>query len=118
MMDIRLSVFSFSSWHARSNCQPLPGMWSIPSDNHHHQMLDGNTPAVFDGLFVEAVDALAAAGGLSRFHRLDGRLLIALDGTENFCSRKIGGLCRSHRRRSDGGPESFHAFLGASVVAP
>jgi hypothetical protein len=81
-------------------------------------MLDGNTPAAFDGLFVTAVEAVAAAGGLSTFQRLDGRVLIALDGTEHFCSRKIGCPQCSHRRRSDGGVEYFHSFLAASLVAP
>src|SRR4051794_8583509 len=45
-------------------------------------------------------------------------LLIALDGTEHFGSRKIGCPQCSTRRRSDGGTEYFHSFLGASVVAP
>jgi hypothetical protein len=104
--------------HGRSNCQTLLGMAAIPSDNHIRQMLDGNTPAAFDGLFVTAVEAVAAAGGLSTFQRLDGRVLIALDGTEHFCSRKIGCPQCSHRRRSDGGVEYFHSFLAASLVAP
>jgi hypothetical protein len=45
-------------------------------------------------------------------------VLIALDGTEYFCSRKIHGPRCSTRKRSDGGTEYFHAFLGASIVAP
>ena len=77
--------------------------------------LDGVPPSAFDRLFLRAVEA---AGPLSPFQRLDGRVLIALDGTEHFCSRKIH--CRNccTRRRSDGGTEYFHAFLGASLVAP
>jgi hypothetical protein len=109
---------ALAAGHGRSNCQTLLGMSAIPSDNHIRQMLDGNKPAAFDGLFVKAVEAVAAAGGLSTFQRLGGRLLIALDGTEHFCSRKIGCPQCSHRRRSDGGTEYFHAFLGATVVAP
>jgi hypothetical protein len=104
--------------HGRSNCQTLLGMSAIPSDNHIRQMLDGNSPAVFDGLFVEALEVADAAGGLSSFRRLNGRLLFALDGTEHFCSRKIHCKHCSHRRRSDGGTEYFHSFLGASVVTP
>ena len=49
--------------------------------------------------------------------RLSGRVLIALDGTEHFCSRKIHCPRCSTRKRSDGGTEYFHAFLGASIVA-
>jgi transposase len=55
---------------------------------------------------------------LAPFQRLGGRTLIALDGTEHFCSRKIHCQRCSTRRRSDGGTEYFHAFLGASIVAP
>ena len=76
------------------------------------------SPAAFDRLFIKGLESIAAADGLSAFQRLDGRLLIALDGTEHFCSRKIGCPQCSTRRRSDGGVEYFHSFLGASVVAP
>jgi Transposase DDE domain len=133
MADIGLAAFSvffmqspsflahqrtLAAGHGRSNCQTLLGMSAIPSDNHIRQMLDGNTPAAFDGLFVKAVEAVAAAQGLAEFQRLDRRVLIALDGTEHFCSRKIGCPQCSHRRRSDGGMEYFHSFLATSLVAP
>src|SRR5690242_18373159 len=59
--------------HGRSNCQTLLGMTAIPSDNHIRQMLDGNEPSAFDGLFVKVVERMAAADGLSAFQRLDGR---------------------------------------------
>jgi len=69
-------------------------------------------------VFYDALATLAAADALERFLRVDGRVLIALDGTEYFASRKIHCACCSTRRRSDGGTEYFHSFLGASVVAP
>jgi hypothetical protein len=130
MADIGLSAFSLffmgspsflahqrrlERGQGRSNCQTLFGMSAIPSDNYVRLMLDGAAPAAFDGLFMRAI---AAAGPLTRFHRLDGRVLVALDGSEYFCSRKIKCPQCSTRRRSDGGVECFHAFLGASVVAP
>ena len=64
------------------------------------------------------MSAVAAAGPLTPFQRMDGRVLIALDGTEHFCSRKVNCQQCSTRRRSDGGTEYFHAFLGATIVAP
>ena len=130
MADIGLSAFSIffmgspsflahqralQRGHGRSNCQTLFGMSAIPSDNYIRLMLDGVSPAAFDRLFVQALEA---AGPLSPFQRLDGRVLIALDGTEHFCSRKIRCQNCCTRRRSDGGTEYFHAFLGASLVAP
>jgi hypothetical protein len=99
----------------RSNCQSLFGMAAIPSDNYIRLMLDGAVPASFDGLFMRAIEQ---AGPLTRFQCLGGRVLIALDGSEYFCSRKIQCSQCSTRRRSDGGTEYFHGFLGASVVAP
>src|SRR3954467_15907474 len=62
---------ALAAGHGRSNCQTLFGMAAIPSDNHIRQMLHGNTAAAFDGLFVTAVEAVAAAGGLSTFQRLE-----------------------------------------------
>lgn len=130
MADIGLSAFSLffmgspsflahqralQRGHGRSNCQTLFGMAAIPSDNYIRLMLDGASPAAFDVLYMQAIKA---AGPLTRFQCLGGRLLVALDGTEYFCSRKITCPQCSTRRRSDGGVECFHAFLGATVVAP
>jgi hypothetical protein len=130
MADIGLSAFSLffmgspsflahqrtlERGQGRSNCQTLFGMSAIPSDNYIRLLLDGASPAAFDGLFMRTIEA---TGPLTRFQRLGGRVLVALDGSEYFCSRKIKCPQCSTRRRSDGGVECFHAFLGASVVAP
>jgi hypothetical protein len=126
MADIALSAFSLffmgspsflghqralERGQSRSNCQTLFGISEIPSDNYIRLMLDGVSPAAFDGLFMRAIEA---AGPLTRFQRLGERVLIALDGSEYFCSRKIKCPQCSTRRRSDGGVECFHAFLGAT----
>jgi hypothetical protein len=55
---------------------------------------------------------------LTPFKRLGGRMLVALDGTEHHCSRKVHCPRCSSRKRSDGGIEYFHSFLGASIVSP
>jgi len=130
MADIGLSAFSvffmgspsflghqraLEEGHGRSNCQTLFGMTAIPTDAYIRQMLDGAPPEAFDPLFFKTI---ATVGGLDPFRRLDGRVLIALDGTEHFCSRKIHCPRCSTRKRSDGGTEYFHSFLGASIVAP
>jgi hypothetical protein len=130
MTDIGLSAFSIffmgspsflahqralEEGHGRSNCKTLFAMSAIPSDNYIRTMLDGAAPAAFDALFTAAIEA---AGPLTPFQCLGGRMLIALDGTEHFCSRKIKCQQCSTRRRADGGTEYFHTFLGASMVAP
>jgi hypothetical protein len=130
MADIGLSAFSvffmgspsfpghqraLEEGQGRSNCQTLFGMTEIPTDPHIRQMLDGTAPSAFDPLFFKTV---AAEGVLDPFRCLGGRILIPLDGTEHFCSRKIHCPRCSTRKRSDGGTEYFHSFLGASIVAP
>ena len=112
MADIGLAAFSIffmgspsflghqqalAEGHGRSNCETLFGMSAIPSDNYIRLMLDGASPAAFDGLFMTAIEA---AGPLTPFQCLDGRVLIALDGTEHFCSRKIKCEQCSTRRRA------------------
>ncbi|WP_295445584.1 ISNCY family transposase [uncultured Thiodictyon sp.] len=133
MADIGLAAFSvffmqspsllahqraLQEGQGRSNGETLLGMTAIPCDNHIRTMLDGTNPAAFDGLFLNGLAALSQAGALASFQRLEGRLLVALDGTEHFCSRKIKCAACSQRKRSDGGTEYFHSFLGATVVAP
>jgi hypothetical protein len=130
MADIGLSAFSLfflgspsflahqralAQGQGRSNCQTLFGISAIPSDNYIRQMLDGAPTAAFDPLFLKAIETPEV---LTPFQRLDGRILIALDGTEHHCSRKVHCPRCSTRKRSDGGTEYFHAFLGASIVAP
>ena len=104
--------------HGRSNCETLFGMESIPSDGHIRDMLDFVEPASLDALFDHALAAVERANALSALTHLDGRLLIALDGTEYFCSNKLSCPGCSTRRRANGVTEHFHTMLAASVVAP
>ena len=132
MADIGLSAFSLffmgspsflahqrvlAQGHGRSNCQTLFAMAAIPSDNDIRAMLDGAAPTAFDRLFYDALATLAAGDALERFLRVDGRPLIALDGTEYFASRKIHCACCSTRRRSDGGTEYFHRYYESWMAA-
>ncbi len=133
MSDIGLAAFSvffmqspsflahqkaLEELRGRSNAHTLFGMTKIPSDNHIRQMLDGAPPDQFDALFVAIVKDLDACGGLKSMRRLGGRVLIALDGSEHFCSRKINCPHCSTRKRSDGEIEYFHSFVGATLVSP
>jgi hypothetical protein len=57
-------------------------------------------------------------GGLQAFERLGGRVLIALDGSEYFCSEKRGCPRYLTRKRSNGKTENYHTLLAAILVAP
>jgi hypothetical protein len=133
MADIGLSAFSlffmqsesFLSYQRSleegrktSNCQTLFGMASIPTDNHIRSMLDPVHPSHLQPVFDQAVAALREHGGMKEFQRLDGRTLIALDGTEYFCSQKLGCPHCQTRKRANGKIESYHSMLAATLVAP
>ena len=104
--------------HGRSNCASLFGLEKIPSDDHIRAMLDPAAPALLDPVFAEVLTELERSGGLAAFRRLGEHVLIALDGSEYFCSGKIACPQCSTRRRSNGKIECYHAMLGATLVAP
>jgi hypothetical protein len=104
---------------ARSNCQTLFEIPKIPTDNQIRDMLDPAKPELLHPVFAEPVAILERVkGGLDPFRRLGGHVLIALDGTEYFSSKKIHCHNCSTRQRGNGEKEYFHAMLGATLVAP
>ena len=105
--------------HARSNCESLFEIPKIPTDNQIREMLDPVAPERLYPVFAEPVATLEGMKhGLDSFHRLGGHVLIALDGTEYFTSKKIHCHNCSTRQRGKGEKEYFHAMLGATLVAP
>src|SRR5271165_2595617 len=104
--------------HGRSNCQTLFGIGRIPSDNYIRDFLDETDPALLQPCF-ERMEALLCEPPMRQaFGRLGGRTLIAWDGTEFFCSQKLGCPHCLTRKRSNGKTESYHSMLAAIVVAP
>jgi len=114
--------------HGRSNCEGLFGIGKIPSDNHIRDMLDPAAPALLYPIFPAVLAELEQSGGLSAFRRLGDHVLIALDGSEYFCSNSIScphcstrlrGKSKDKGKDKDAGTtEYFHAMLGAALVAP
>lgn len=112
--------------HGRSNCQTLFGLDKIPGDVRTRDRLDPVDPSHFYPLFGDVMAELRQSGGLDAMRCLDGRLLIALDGTEYHCSREIHCPNCSHRKRGNSVSrvkagdkiEYFHSLLAATVVAP
>ena len=133
MSDIGLAAFSlffmqsesFLSYqrhleqgHGTSNCGSLFGIAKIPTDNHIRVMLDEVSPEQLQPCFDQVLAELRQRDGLKDFQRLQGRTLIALDGTEYFCSQKLSCPECSTRQRSNGKTEFCHQMLAATIVAP
>jgi len=109
---------SLEKGQGRSNCQSLFGIEKIPSDNYIRDMLDEADPALLAPCFERLETLLAEPPMRQAFARLGGRTLVAWDGTEYFCSQKIGCPHCLTRERSNGKTESYHSMLAATVVAP
>jgi len=133
MADIGLSAFSlffmqsesFLSFqvrlekgHGTSNCHSLFGMKKIPTDNYIRLMLDRVSPEALQPCFDQVIEQLRERDGLKVFQRLAGRTLVALDGTEYFCSQKLSCPQCLTRKRANGKSEHYHAMLAATIVAP
>ena len=133
MADIGLSAFSLffmqsesflshqrrlELGHGTSNCHTLFGMKKIPTDNYIRLMLDPVSPEALQPCFDQVIEQLRQRDGLQAFQRLGGRTLVALDGTEYFCSQKLSCPQCLTRKRSNGKTESYHAMLAAMIVAP
>jgi hypothetical protein len=102
----------------RSNCQTLFGIEKIPSDNYIRDMVDEADPALLAPCFERMEKLLAEPPMRQTFGRLGGRILVAVDGTEYFCSQNLGCPHCLTRARSNGRTESYHSMLAATVVAP
>ena len=133
MTDIGLSAFSLffvqsksflahkrrlEQGHGASNCQTLFSMKGIPADNHIRLMLDQVSAEALQSCFDQVLEQLRERDGLKSFQRLGGRTLVALDGTEYFCSQKLSCPQCLTRRRSNGKTEHYHAMFAAMIVAP
>jgi hypothetical protein len=133
MADIGLSAFSLFFMQSESflshqrhlehgqgtsNCHTLFGMKKIPTDNYIRLMLDKVSPEAFEPCFDQVLQQLCKRDGLRAFQRLAGRTLVALDGTEYFCSQKLSCPQCLTRKRSNGKTEHYHAMLAAMIVAP
>jgi len=104
--------------HGRSNCQTLFEIGKIPSDSYIRDMLDEADPALLQPCFERLETLLVEPPMRQAFGRLEGRTLIAWDGTEYFCSQKLGCPNCLTRKRSNGKTENYHCLLSATVVAP
>jgi hypothetical protein len=102
----------------RSNAESLFGMEAIPSDNQIRSLLDGVAPFHVCGVFRDLYQGLQRAEVLKSFRSHAHCLLVAMDGTEYFSSKKIHCDQCSHRELNNGQIHYFHSVLTPVVVQP
>ncbi len=90
----------------------------IPCDNQIRNLLDPLTAQTVYPVFQQIYQWLKKQEVIKKFLYLDGEILLALDGTEYFSSKKINCPhcnCRHHR---NGTTTYFHACVIPVVVSP
>ena len=102
----------------RNNASSLFGVHQIPSTQQIGNRLDPVAPAHLAPVFVDLVGALEDAGELASHRVLDGRLLVALDGTQYHCSEAIHCPQCSTRTLANGKTQYYHGALTPTLVAP
>ena len=90
----------------------------IPTDNHIRSLLDAVEPAAVYPMFDFVFDGFQRSGVIDSFRTADNRLLLALDGTEYFSSKKLHGPCCSCKTHSNGKVSYSHTVVTPVLVNP
>lgn len=101
-----------------NNASSLFGVHQIPSTQQICNLLDPVSPAHLAPVFIDLVEALHQHGSLNPYRGADGRLLVALDGTEYHCSESIHCPGCSTRTLANGKTQYHHSALTPVIVAP
>lgn len=102
----------------KDNAESLFSIEKIPGDNQIRNLLEPVPASNVSRTFQKVYQWLKEKGVLKKFLYLDGEILVALDGTEYFSSKKIHCPhcnCRNHRK---GTTTYFHGCVTPRVVSP
>jgi hypothetical protein len=102
----------------RSNAEKLFGLREIPSDDQIRNLLDPLEPSWMGGEYWRLFGALKEGKFLDKFRSYEDQLLVLLDGTEYFSSKKIYCENCSQHELQDGKLNYYHSVLTPVVAQP
>ena len=102
----------------RSNAEKLFELREIPSDNQIRNLLDPVNPTHLGRYYRQIILALEQTDILQKHRSFGDQLLVAMDGTEYFSSKKIHCENCSYRILQDGKTNYFHSVLTPVIVQP
>jgi hypothetical protein len=102
----------------RSNAEKLFALRDIPSDNQIRSLLDPISPSHLEDYYRQIFGDLEREGVLKGFQSFANKLLVAMDGTEYFSSKKIDCRQCSQRVLKNGEINYFHSVLTPVIVQP
>lgn len=101
-----------------NNAQTLFGVQDIPSDNQVRNLLDPIAPNHLNPIFTDIFEHLEQQRLLEPFRVLDNQLLVSLDGTQYFSSKKIHCQNCLTRRLANGQTLYYYSAITPVVVCP
>lgn len=102
----------------KDNAQSLFKIETIPCDNQIRNLLDPIPATTIFKVFEPIYKLLDKKGTIKQYRYLNNNILIALDGTEYFSSKKLNCPhcnCRNHR---NGTTTYFHSAVLPTIVSP
>lgn len=102
----------------KSNAETLFKIEKIPSDNHIRDILDNVHPELLFPVFDTIFEMFKKNGYLDAFRGIKRNLLVALDGTQCFSSKKIHCKNCSVTHHRDGTITYSHSVITPVIVAP
>jgi hypothetical protein len=102
----------------KDNAESLFYIKGIPCDNQIRNLLDPIPASKIFVTFQQVYEWLEKQGIIKKFLYLDEEILIALDGTEYFSSKKINCPHCNVRQHRNGTTTYFHGCVTPTVVSP
>ena len=112
------SLLAFQRRARDHNLRSVFGLRAIPSDTQMREIIDEVDPRQIRPFFQDVFRRLQRGKVLEDYAFLDGRYLVALDGVEYFCSKKVHCDHCMTRHHGNGDVSYYHQMLGAVIVHP
>jgi len=112
------SLLAFCGRALDHNLYSVFGLPSIPSDTQMREILDEVQPDQLRPVFKDAFRQVQRGKILEDYVFLEGCYLVALDGVEYFCSKKVHCDHCMTRTHKNGTVSYYHQMLGAVIVHP
>lgn len=102
----------------KDNAQSLFGLSEIPCDNQIRNLLDPISAKTVFGTFKTVFEWLDKNQIINRFKYLDNQVLLSLDGTEYYFSKKINCPDCNRRKHRNGSITYYHQVITPVIVSP
>jgi hypothetical protein len=112
------SLLAFCNRALDHNLHSVFGLQSIPSDTQMREILDEVSPEQLRPAFKDVFRQLQRGKILEEYVFLEGCYLVALDGVEYFCSKKVHCDECMTRTHKNGEVSYYHQMLGAVIIHP